>query len=88
MWLWDQKFNPYVVVMNCCAAELVDYGRLIMNDEDVDIVAKTLPTAKLVITHMDNVAHASITRHTMRGLLARRGVEKYFMPNDGDVIEF
>ncbi len=83
-----KKFNPYVVVMNCCAAELVDYGRLIMNDEDVDIVAKTLPTAKLVITHMDNVAHATITRHTMRGLLARRGVEKYFMPNDGDVIEF
>lgn len=83
-----KKFNPDVVVMNCCAAELVDYGRLIMNDEDVDIVAKTLPTAKLVITHMDNVAHATITRHTMRGLLARRGVEKYFMPNDGDVIEF
>lgn len=83
-----KKFNPDVVVMNCCAAELVDNGRLIMNDEDVEIVSKTVPAAKLVITHMDNVSHASITRHTMRGLLAKRGVEKYFMPNDGEVIKF
>ena len=83
-----KKFNPDVVVMNCCAAELVDNGRLIMNDEDVESVAKTSPSAKLVITHMDNVAHASITRHSMRGLLAKRGVKNYFMPEDGEVLNF
>ena len=83
-----KKFNPDVVVMNCCAAEFVDNGRLIMNDEDVESVAKTVPAAKLVITHMDNVAHASITRHSMRGLLAKRGVKNYFMPEDGEVLQF
>ena len=83
-----KKFNPDVVVMNCCAAELVDNGRLIMNDEDIETVSKTVPTAKLVITHMDNVSHASITRHSMCGLLAKRGVKNYFMPEDGEVLKF
>lgn len=82
-----KKFKPDVVILNACAAELVDNGRLIMNDEDVLSVAKTLPTAQIIISHMDNVAHATITRHEMRGLLARRNV-KYLMPADGETLEF
>ncbi len=80
-------FRPDVVIVNACAAELVDYGRLIMNDEDIDCIAQTLPTAQIVVSHMDNVAHATITRHEMRGLLARRGVD-YLMPADGETLEF
>ena len=83
-----KKFNPDVVVMNTCAAELIGYGRLIMNDEDVDCVAQTVPNAKLVLSHMDNVSHASITREQMRGFMAKRGIENYFMPNDGEVLDF
>ena len=83
-----KKFSPDVVIVNACAAELVDNGRLIMNDEDIECVAKTLPTAKIIVSHMDNVPHATITRHEMRGYLARRGVEKYFMPADGETLEF
>ena len=83
-----EKFHPDVVVLNACAAELIGNGRLIMNDEDVDCVRKILPTAQIIISHMDNVAHATITRHEMRGRLAARGVEKYFMPDDGETLEF
>ena len=83
-----KTFRPDVVIVNACAAELVDYGRLIMNDEDIDCIRQTLPTAKIVVSHMDNVAHATITRHEMRGLLAKRGVENYFMPADGETLEF
>ena len=83
-----QKFNPDVVILNACAAELVGFGRLIMNDEDVECVAKTVPNAKIIISHMDNVAHASITRHSMRGLLAKRGITDYLMPADGETLEF
>ena len=83
-----QKYRPDVVILNACAAETVENGRLIMNDEDVSCVAKALPTAKLVISHMDNVAHATITRHSMRGLLAQRGVTNYIMPEDGETITF
>ena len=83
-----KTFKPNVVIVNACAAELISNGRLIMNDEDIDCIAQTLPTAQIIVSHMDNVAHATITRHEMRGLLARRGVKNYFMPADGETLEF
>ena len=83
-----KTFNPDVVIMNACAAEFIGYGRLIMNDEDVDCVAQTVPNAKLIISHMDNVPHASITRQSMRGLMAKRGINDYFMPADGEILTF
>ena len=82
-----KEYKPDVVVLNACAAEIVGYGRLIMNDEDVEAVAQTAKNAKIVISHMDTVAHASITRYAMRGLLAKRGVV-YLMPEDGETLAF
>lgn len=83
-----EKYQPDVIMLNACAAELLAYGRLIMNDEDVDCVHQTLPEAKLYLTHFDNVAHASFTRKTMRGALARRGVENYLIPEDGEEVVY
>ena len=80
------KFQPQVVTVNACAAELVECGRLIMNDEDVACVRAAAPKAKIFVTHMDNVAHASLTRHTLRGRLATRGVSNYVMPEDGEIV--
>ena len=48
-----------------------------MGDEDVQCVAMAAPQAKLYLTHLDNVSHASLTRHTLRGRLAERGVMNY-----------
>ena len=71
-----------------CAAEFLKFGRLIMDDEDVDCVHQTLPNTELFLTHLDNVPHASITRQKMCGLMQKRGIEKYFMPADGETVEF
>ena len=46
------------------------------------------PQAKLYLTHLDTVSHASLTRHTLRGRLAERGVKNYDMPADGQSIEY
>lgn len=83
-----REFKPDIVLLNACAAELVENGRLIMNDEDVAAVMRTAPQAKIIISHMDNVAHACITRQDMRGLLARRNITEYLMPKDGEVLAF
>ena len=83
-----KKFSLEIVVLNACAAEFLKFGRLIMNDEDIDCVHQTLPDAKIFITHMDNMPHATITRQEMRGLMAKRGIENYFMPADGEILEF
>lgn len=81
-------FKPEVIMVNAAAAELVENGRLIMNDEDIECVVKTAPEATVYITHMDNVAHASITRHEMRGKLLLRNISNYVMPEDGESVEF
>lgn len=82
------KYQPEVIMLNACAAELLDYGRLIMNDEDVDCVHQTLPEAKLYLTHFDNVAHAAFTRSEMRGALVSRGVTNYVIPEDGETVKY
>lgn len=76
--------KPEIIMLNCCAAETVENGRLIMNDEDVAAVSTLSPEALLYLTHLDNVAHATITRHRMKGLLAGRGINHYVMPGDGE----
>lgn len=81
-----KKFRPDVVIVNACAAELLGNGRLIMNDEDIDCIAQTLPSAQIIVSHMDNVAHATITRHEMRGLLAKRKIN-CLMPDDGETLK-
>ena len=81
--------RPDVIVLNACAAELVDYGRLIMDDADVEKVCAACPEARVIVSHMDTVAHASITRASMRERLARRGLsDRVLMPDDGETYDF
>ena len=44
--------------------------------------------ARLYLTHFDNVAHATITRHSMRGKLLNYGVTNYDIPEDGETINY
>ena len=80
---------PDVIVLNACAAEFRTYGRLIMNDADVVKVHECLQGATIVVSHMDNVAHASITRADMKKLLGGMFRDKTaVMPEDGETVEF
>ena len=82
------EFKPEVIALNCCAAETKENGRLIMGAEDVWNVSLAAPEAKLYLTHMDNVAHASVTRFTMRGQLTAYGVSNYDMLEDGGSVVY
>ena len=82
-------FRPDVIILNACAAEFIDQGRLIMDDNDVNNVYNACPNAKIIVSHMDNVAHAAITRKSMRDLLTRRGIwNEVLMPDDGESYSF
>ena len=82
------EFKPEVIALNCCAAETKENGRLIMGAEDVWNVSLAAPEAKLYLTHMDNVAHASVTRFTMRGQLTAYGVSNYDILEDGGSVVY
>ncbi len=83
------QHRPDIVVVNACAAEFITYGRLIMDDLDVRKVGECLPEAVIVVSHMDNVAHASITREDMKVRLADLFAKSsVVMPEDGETVEF
>ena len=92
---WEKRLNSFI--------EMFDYGILQdaskvsaeiaklhaeTEDEDVWNVSLAAPQARLYITHMDNVAHAALTRYTMRGRLASRGIVNYDMPADGESVVY
>lgn len=83
-----ETYHPEVIALNACAAETKENGRLIMDDQDVWNVAQTAPYARLYLTHFNNVAHATITRHSMRGKLLNYGVTNYDIPEDGETINY
>lgn len=44
---------------------------------------------KVIASHMDTVAHASLTRKTLRAALERRGLSgRVLMPDDGEECVF
>ena len=83
------ELKPDVVILNACAAQLKTYGRLIMDDADVESVCRAAPNATVIASHMDTVAHASLTRKTLKAALERRGlVSRVLMPDDGEAYVF
>jgi len=81
------RFHPDVIIVNACAAELRDEGRLIMDAADIAAVHAACPQAHIVISHMDTVAHATISREDMRRLLSKYDLESFTsMPDDGETL--
>ena len=84
-----RTWNPQVIVVNACAAVLLDEGRLIMDDADVERTVRAADGAPVVVSHMDAVAHATISRPEMKKRLTERGVwDKVIMPDDGETLTF
>jgi hypothetical protein len=60
-----------------------------MDDADVESVCRAAPNATVIASHMDTVAHASLTRRTLKAALERRGIAKrVLVPYDGEVYMF
>ncbi len=83
------ELKPDVVILNACAAQLKTYGRLIMDDADVESVCRAAPNATVIASHMDTVAHASLTRKALKAALEKRGLaSRVLMPDDGEAYVF
>lgn len=82
------RWQPEVILVNACAARLEGCGRLIMDDKDVLEVKRAAPSARIVAVHMDTVAHACLTRQSLRLLLDSEGGEDVLIPADGETLSF
>lgn len=84
-----ETYQPDIIILNACAAELLDFGRLIMDDNDIYEVYKTCPKATIIASHMDTVSHATLTRETLRQKLVEKGIaENILIPADGESYQF
>lgn len=80
-------FKPEIMILYACGASLKFFGRLIMDQHDVLKVHEAAPDARLVISHMESVAHATVTRADMRDFAQKRGfIDSIIIPADGETL--
>ena len=83
------RFKPEIIILYACGASLKFFGRLIMDQHDVLKVHEAAPSARLVISHMESVAHATVTRSEMRAFAQKHGfIDSIVIPDDGETLSF
>lgn len=83
-----KKFMPDVIVVNACAATVLNGERLIMNIADVENVLNAAPYAMVIASHMDTVSHLSITRKDLREFAENNNLNNLLIPEDGETLTF
>lgn len=81
-----EKYSPDVIAVNAAGAQLRESGLIIMGTEDVRKVREAAPKACIVVTHMDAVPHASVSRDDMKKFIAENHIENIYVPEDGETL--
>lgn len=82
------KFEPEIIVVNACAATVINGERLIMNIDDVRQVIKKAPKSTIIASHMDTVSHLTVTRRDLEEFREKESVKNLLIPDDGEVLNF
>lgn len=80
------KYHPEIIIINACAATVLNGERLIMNIEDVQEVLKNAPKSTVIASHMDTVSHLTLTRKDLRKFKEQHDAENLLIPDDGETI--
>ncbi|MCR6546550.1 MBL fold metallo-hydrolase [Dehalobacterium formicoaceticum] len=84
-----QTYKPDIIILNACDARSKIHGRLIMNLNDIYEVYKTTPNSRIIISHMEAVSHAFLTRAQVRKFVNDQGIESsVLIPDDGESYVF
>ncbi len=80
--------NPGVVVVNAGAARFLEGDPITMTTEDVVMVCRALPDARVVAVHMEAINHCPLTRAELEAEL-RKGTlaTRVKIPRDGETFE-
>ena len=82
------KYNPDVIVVNACAATVLNGERIIMDIDDVKNVLETAPDAIVVASHLDAVSHLSVTRKDLKEFKMINKIVNLLIPDDGETLDF
>jgi L-ascorbate metabolism protein UlaG (beta-lactamase superfamily) len=82
-----QTYSPEVVVLYSGAAAFLTGGPITMNGDHVIAVCRELPSAKVVVIHMETMTHCLLTRAELRKRLEQEGLSgQVLIPRDGEVV--
>lgn len=81
------KYNPDIIIVNACAATLLNGERLIMNIDDIKQVLKYSPDSKVIASHLDTVSHLTLTRKDLKEFKEKYKIEKLLIPDDGETLK-
>ena len=82
-----KQYQPQIIALNAADAQFTDSGSIIMNEEDVRKVVQAAPKAKIIITHMDAVPHAMLTRQDVKKMVAKYNLSaQILIPEDGEIL--
>ena len=81
-----ENFNPEIIVINACAATVINGERLIMNIDDVKEVLQNAPNATVIASHMDAVSHLTVTRADLKKFKIENKVNNLLIPDDGEIL--
>ena len=83
------KFKPDIAVLNSADARFEHSGSIIMGTRDIAEFHKYAPSVKLVASHMDTVAHATLDRKALKKFTEENGLsDSLVIPSDGEILEF
>lgn len=94
--IWNEEVEnvlsthkPDIVILNAGSAQVITYGNIIMDKEDILRAHVMLPNAKIVATHMEAVNHCILTRKELREYIEDHKITgSVFIPEDGEKISF
>ena len=80
--------RPGVVVVNAGAAQFLEGDPITMTAEDVALVCRTAPEARVIATHMEAINHCLLSRAELAGYLDGEGLSgRVTIPTDGETLE-
>lgn len=80
------KYLPDVIIINACAATVLNGERLIMNIDDIKELLNQAPKSTIIASHMDTVSHLTITRNDLRNFINKEKIKNILIPDDGETI--
>ena len=77
--------TPDIIVLNAGDAQFIEGGSIIMGTKDVYATYQAAPNAQYIISHMEAVNHAQLTRKELATFLDEKGISANFLiPDDGE----
>lgn len=82
--------RPDIVVVHGCGALWKGKRPLVMDGEMIALTRDLAPFAHVIVTHLDAVDHATVSRKDLRRLISAgaTGADRLVIPDDGEILTF